>query len=181
VTTDNSDVKVKSGSVIIPPGSMQAVVDVTAVADTVVEPDEIFVVTLANAVGATIGQGTGFGAIRNDDPGAPPNRLAIGDVAVVEGGSASRDAQFLFTMAAPSASPVTVHYTTADGTAAAGTDYTAEVGTVTVPAGAVSRVISVPILGDSLHEGAETFTVTLSNAGATISQAVGSGSIVDDD
>jgi hypothetical protein len=40
----------------------------------------------------------------------------------------------------------------------------------------------VPITGDSLHEGDETFTVTLSNAsGATISQAVGTGSIVDDD
>jgi chitinase len=120
VTTDNSDVKLKSGTVTIPAGSIQAVVDVTTIADTVVEPGEVFVVTLSDAVGATISQGTGVEYIRNDDPGSPPNRLAIGDVAIVEGASGSRDAQFLVTMAAPSVTPVTVQFATADGSATAG-------------------------------------------------------------
>jgi chitinase len=139
-------------------------------------------VTLSNAAGATIGIGTGIEVVRNDDPESPPNRLAIGDVAVEEGASRSRAARFLVTMAVPSAGPVMVHYATADGSATAGADYAAAAGTITLPAGAVSRVISVPIAGDGRHEGDETFTVTLSNAsGATISQAVGIGSIIDDD
>jgi chitinase len=182
VTTTNADVKVRTGTVTVPAGSTQADIDVPTTADVVVEPNEVFVVTLSNAAGATIGIGTGIEVVRNDDPESPPNRLAIGDVAVEEGASRSRAARFLVTMAVPSAGPVTVHYATADGSATAGADYAAAAGTITLPAGAVSRVISVPIAGDGRHEGDETFTVTLSNAsGATISQAVGTGSIIDDD
>ncbi|HEY5011622.1 MAG TPA: Calx-beta domain-containing protein, partial [Acidimicrobiia bacterium] len=181
VTTDNADVKLKLGSVLFPPGTLQQSVDVTTVADTTVEPDESFAVSLSNAVGAVIGGGTGIEQVRNDDPGAP-DRLAIGDVALTEGASGSRDAHFVVTLARPSTGSVTVHYATADGSAVAGSDYTAESGTLTFPAGAVTRIVSVPILGDSLHEGDETLTVTLSSAsGASIAQAVGGGSIVDDD
>ena len=182
VTTDNADVKLTAGSVMFPPGALQEFVDVTTVADTTVEPDETFTVSLSNAVGAVIGNGTGLEYVRNDDPGSPPNRLAIGDVALTEGAIGSRDAEFLVTLAQPSAGPVTVHFATADGSAVAGIDYTAESGTLTFPAGAVTRMVSVPILGDSLHEGDETLTVTLSSpSGAAIAQAVGTGSIIDDD
>jgi hypothetical protein len=170
--------------VTIPAGALQAVVDVSARGDTVAEPDEVFVVTLSNAVGATIGAdtGTGIEVILNDDPGSPASRLAIGNVAVPEGHAGERDAQFLVTLATPSVNPTTVHYATADGSATAGSDYVARSGTLTIPAGAVSRILPIPIIGDSLHEGDETLTVTLTNAsGATITQAVGTATIVDDD
>jgi hypothetical protein len=150
--------------------------------DTITEPNEVFLVTLSNASGATISSGTGLEGILNDDPGSPSVRLAIGNVAIVEGQSGQRDAQFVVTLSAIRATPVTVHYATADGSATAGADYTAKAGTITFPAGSVARTVLIPIAGDSLHEGDENFTVTLSSAsGATITQAVGTASILDDD
>jgi len=58
---------------------------------------------------------------------------------------------------------VTVDYATANGTATAGSDYTATNGTLTFLAGETNQTITVPILNDGLVESTETFTVTLSN------------------
>ena len=53
---------------------------------------------------------------------------------------------------------------------------------LTIPAGSVSGIISVPILGDGAHEGDESFTLTLSGAtGATITHSTGTGTVLDDD
>jgi endoglucanase len=120
--------------------------------------------------------------VRNDDPGAKKGRLELGDTAIVEGQAGSRAAQFVVTLTKSLATPITVHFATADGSATAGTDYTAASATLTIPAGSVSGIISVPIIGDSLHEGDESFTLTLSGAaGATITHATGNGTILDDD
>jgi len=60
----------------------------------------------------------------------------------------------------------TIDYATSDGTAIAGSDYTARTGTLTFAAGQLSRTISIPITDDTLYEGtSETFTLTLSNPG----------------
>ena len=56
-----------------------------------------------------------------------------------------------------------VEYSTADGTATAGADYTTESDILNFAPGATVRTISVPILDDALDEPAETFMVTLSN------------------
>jgi hypothetical protein len=58
---------------------------------------------------------------------------------------------------------VGVSYATANGTATAGADYTATNGTLTFLANETQKSISVPILDDALTEGAEAFTITLSN------------------
>ena len=56
---------------------------------------------------------------------------------------------------------------TSDGTATAGSDYTAAVGTrISIPAGRMQTTITVPITDDTLIEPDETFTVTLSNPAA---------------
>ena len=60
-----------------------------------------------------------------------------------------------------SAGSSTVHYATSNGTATAGTDYTATSGTLTFGPGVISQDIQVPIFDDGLYENAETFTVTL--------------------
>ncbi|HYK22899.1 MAG TPA: Calx-beta domain-containing protein, partial [Pyrinomonadaceae bacterium] len=51
-----------------------------------------------------------------------------------------------------------------NGTATAGSDYVASSGTVTIPAGATSATITIPIIGDTAVEPNETFNVNLSNA-----------------
>ena len=67
-----------------------------------------------------------------------------------------------------------VNYTTQAGTATAGADFTTTTGTLTWPAGDGStRVISVPIIDDTIAEPSETFTVALSNPQGT---TIGTGS-----
>jgi hypothetical protein len=69
--------------------------------------------------------------------------------------------------------PVSVDWTTVDGTATAGSDYTAASGTASFT-GAPSdrtRVVTVFVNGDTTYEGDETFTVHLSNnqpSGSTV-------------
>ena len=58
----------------------------------------------------------------------------------------------------------TVDFATADGTATAGTDYTATTGTLTFAPGETTKNITVPLINDNVFENAsETFTVNLSN------------------
>ena len=58
---------------------------------------------------------------------------------------------------------VTVDYTTVDGTAVAGRDYTSTTGTLTFPPGTTEGTVTVPLLNDSEDENAETFTLELFN------------------
>ena len=58
------------------------------------------------------------------------------------------------------ASDISLDYTV-NGTATAGTDYTALSGTVAVPAGATSVVIPVVITDDDIHESSESIVLTL--------------------
>ena len=66
---------------------------------------------------------------------------------------------------------LTVALTATNGTAAAGSDFTAPAATFTFPAGETSAMVSVTILDDSILEGTETFTLTL---GAGTGYTVGS-------
>jgi hypothetical protein len=80
--------------------------------------------------------------------------------------------------------PVTVDYTTGDGTATAGSDYTATSGTLTFGPGEATKSFTVPVANDSTHEDGETFQVTLSNVTGGASMGTPSGAavtIADDD
>jgi hypothetical protein len=59
--------------------------------------------------------------------------------------------------------PVTVTYATSNGTATAGSDYTAASGTLHFAVGQTSQTFTVPILGDAACEGNETVNLTLSD------------------
>jgi len=65
---------------------------------------------------------------------------------------------------------VTVNYATSNGTATAGSDYTAKSGTLTFAAGVTSKTFAIPIVKDTLDESDETVNLTLSNptGGATL-------------
>jgi len=109
--------------------------------------------------------------------------ISITDASVNEGDTAS----FVVTLSAVSTHTVTVDYKTADGTAKAGSDYTATQGTLTIQPGhcgpsTTECQITVPTKQDNLYENNETFTVTLSNpTGSTIADGTGTGTIIDDD
>ena len=76
----------------------------------------------------------------------------------------------------------TVDYATANGTATAGSDYTATTGTLSFAADQVSATVTVAITPDATPEFDETLFLNLTNAsGATIADAQGQGTIVNDD
>ncbi|MEU1709009.1 glycoside hydrolase family 3 N-terminal domain-containing protein [Streptomyces sp. NPDC005706] len=88
---------------------------------------------------------------------------------VEEGGTAKVGVTVATTGARPLDEPVTVTYTTADGTAGPGSDYTPVSGTLTFPAGTASgtsRTVRVPTLRDKAAEPAETVPLKLTVTGA---------------
>lgn len=178
--TSGSDFLATSGTLTFAPGQTTKSVVVQVVGDTVDEPDEQFVVNLSNPVGASIADGQGTGLIRDDDD--PPPSLSIEGVSIVEGNSGRKSALFNVRLSRASAATVTTSFTTADGSAKAGQDYTTAAGTLSFAPGTVLKTIAVPILGDTLVEPNEAFVVRLSNAvNATLGTAQATGTILDDD
>ncbi|MBI3876051.1 MAG: hypothetical protein HY300_08880, partial [Verrucomicrobia bacterium] len=81
---------------------------------------------------------------------------------------------------------VTVAYATVNGTATAPSDFIGVNQTLTFPPGVTNQTFNVPIINDTLAEGNETFTLTLSLPQPTNSTYLGTNSvatvtIVDDD
>jgi uncharacterized protein len=109
--------------------------------------------------------------------------LAISDVSVFEGNSGTTAMTFGIGLNAPAgAGGVSIQYTTADGTATAGSDYVANSGTATIAAGATSTTVTVTINGDTVSEANETLFLRATSAtGATISDGEGLGTIQNDD
>ena len=103
--------------------------------------------------------------------------LSVADTAATEGPDAHMS--FTVTLSAASLSSVTVDYATVDGSATAGSDYTASSGSLTFPAGETSKTVTVGVLQDNDEEADETLTLRLSNAsGATLGDGQATGTIV---
>ncbi len=69
-----------------------------------------------------------------------------------------------------SSTDITVEYTTANGTATAGSDYTAASAlTATIAAGTTEEIITITVSDDATNENDETFSITLSNPSSGIS------------
>jgi hypothetical protein len=118
-----------------------------------------------------------------DPPPPPPPSVSINDPSAVgEGHSDSIDVTFTLTLSFAYATPITVHYETTDGSAAAGSDdYTATSGDVTFAAGQTTYPITVSVLGDRLAESTETFVVNVTSTDAFIGDGQGVGTILDDE
>jgi len=107
--------------------------------------------------------------------------LSIGNASIVVGPSGTRNVAFVASLSAPASSPVSVAYTTNNGTATAGTDYTMTSGTLTLPAGETAGGIYVPVIGTTADASGLTFTVTLSSpVNATITNGTGTCTITHD-
>ena len=107
---------------------------------------------------------------------------SVGDVAITEGNSGQVELVFQVTLSKASAVPVTLAYATQAGTAAAGSDFLAASGTVTFAPGETSKAVAVKVIGDTLFEANENFTLVLSNpTGATLAKASGLATIQNDD
>jgi hypothetical protein len=108
--------------------------------------------------------------------------LAVSDALVTEGDSGTKNALFTVSLSAASASPVTVDNATADGSAKAPGDYAAATGTLTFAAGELSKQVAVAVVGETLDELHETYSLDLLNpVGATLGDPRGAGTILDND
>lgn len=157
-------------------GETTRTVEVPTTADAAPEPDETFILTLAAAQGATVVDTKATGTIIGT--GAPTG-VAVADARVSEGDPA----RFTLSLTAPppSGQTVSVKVTTADGTATAGSDYTAlPSSTVTFAAGETTQVVTVAVAADSRPETNETFTLKLSSpVGVAIHDSQATATIVD--
>jgi streptogramin lyase len=90
-------------------------------------------------------------------------------------------AAFTVSLASASTATTTVSYSTADGTALAGRDYTATSGTLIFAPGETVKGILVPTLDDGAADPTKSFTINLSNpVGGVVTRGQAIGTILDD-
>ncbi|MFU8844108.1 MAG: Calx-beta domain-containing protein, partial [Bacteroidales bacterium] len=166
-----------SGDITIPAGTTSLTFVVPTIEDMLAEDTETFTLTATVNSGNTSNTSdSGTGTILDNDAVT----IAINDVTVAE--ETPGYATFTVTLTGDIQDALTLSYTTADGTALAGSDYTTTAGTLTFPAGSVSGAtltITVPILDDNIGEPTEYYYVNLSdivfNGSASFSDAQGMG------
>lgn len=107
---------------------------------------------------------------------APSTSFGVSDASANEGSAAV----FTVTRSGATTGTNAVNFATANGSAAAGSDYTAVSGVLSFAPGETAKTVSVPTLADAIVESDETFTLNLSGAtgGAGISDGSGQGVIV---
>jgi len=112
-----------------------------------------------------------------------PPLVAIDSVVLgAEGDSGTTPVTFTISLSRAAIGTEEITYSTLDGTATAGADYTADSNTLTFPAGATTLSVTIDVIGDIAIEGDEFFFVTISNpVNANLGVFQGSALIIDDD
>lgn len=173
-----SDYTTAIGTLTFSPGQTSKTVTVNASGDTAVESNETFSLNLSSASGATIADSQGLATLLNDD--GP--RLWVSDVSKGEGSSGNVPMTFTVNLTPASAGTVTANFATANGTATAGSDYTAISGSLTFSPGQTSKTVTVYLRGDTTREENETFLFNLSGvSGATLFDGQAVGTILNDE
>lgn len=181
----------QDGLITNAPGATSAVIEVPTSGDTVNEADEDFFVELYNPIGAAFVTGErtlrGRGVILDDDgaaSGDSNNALLVGDVAVLETDGVGQAAIFDVRLSRPSATAVTLNYTTLDASAVAGEDYETRSGQVTLLRGQTETAVIVPLIGDAVSEESEQFLLVVTPIVALANEVAGAegiATILDDD
>jgi hypothetical protein len=132
--------------------------------------------TVSTATGAATLVGAA-GAVTDIAIAVP--RLTVSATGLTEGGTAT----VTVTRSGDTSTPATVAYSTADGTATAGADYTATSGSLSFAAGEGSKTVSLPLAQDLAVEGAETiaFTITTSTPDHVVSPGTTTLTVADDE
>jgi hypothetical protein len=176
--TQPADYAPTSGTLTFAPGTTTQQITVAVKGDLLDEANETFVVNLSNETNATIADGIGVGAITDNDP----PMVSINDVVQTEGNQGTTNLVFTVSLSSVSAAPVTVQFSTANGSAISPHDYSAQSGTLSFAAGETQKTITIAVRGETTHEIDETFFVNLSSpSGANLGDSQGVGLILNDD
>ena len=160
------------------PGDTNKTVTVPIIDDALSEGNETFEVVIDNTTNTTVAAGQGTATVTiTDDEGLPQISIAGATVSEAAGTATLTVQQNL-----QSDDNVTVSYSTANGTALAGSDFTSVSDNVTIAAGQTSATFDVIITNDTTDEHNENFTVQLSNpVNAVIGTSTGTVQITDED
>jgi hypothetical protein len=157
------DYTATSGTLTFAAGETTKTFNVPILEDTLVEGAEYLLLTLSEPTGgAKIDPNSGKASLIIGDNDQPPGQIQFlsGEFRIREGAGS---VTLIVARREGAAGEVSVDYQTTDGTAKAGSDYTAASGTLTFGPGQLSRAITIPVEKDTISEGVETFTVALSN------------------
>jgi hypothetical protein len=173
-----SDYVAKSGTKTIPAGNTTGFISITVVGDDIDEVNEHFFVDLTSASSGSFADSRGGGTITDTDG---PGILITNSI--VDEPPPNDPMVFHVHLNATSPQTVSLHYSTANGTAAAGADYQAQLGkTLTFAPGVQNKDISVVVDGDLIDESSESFMVNLSDpVNGTLIEHQGQGTILDND
>ncbi|MDH4275562.1 MAG: S8 family serine peptidase, partial [Gammaproteobacteria bacterium] len=136
--------------------------------DIVIEGNETLSIGLSNATGGATINGTTATLTINDNDSAGVIGFSSSTYSVAENGTS---VTITATRTGGVSGAVSANYATSNGTATSGSDYTAASGTLSWTAGdSANKTFTVTITDDSVYEGNETVTLSLSNAtgGATL-------------
>ena len=154
------------------PGETTKVIAVATTDDPTDEDNtETLTLTISNPSNATLGSTTATTGTINDNDPAPVVSFQAAEVFAAEGNALV----FPVTLSRPSSRVVTIDFSTSDGTAKAGADYTARVNqALTFQPGETSKEVRVSTTADTTAEPNQSMTISLSNpsASATIQGAV---------
>jgi predicted extracellular nuclease len=166
-----------TGVVQIPAGQLERPAQVLLLEDLVFEGDEAFRVEIVSADGGvTVGAAATVTIV--DDETRP--RVTVVPITVRET-DRQQTVVMVVRMTGIASEAVTAAWSTADGTAVAGSDYRAASGTVRFEPGQLVKLISVSVIGDRVAEASEQFTIPLVVTGTADAGAVGTVTIRDDD
>ncbi|QJT71066.1 hypothetical protein GR11A_00028 [Vibrio phage vB_VcorM_GR11A] len=154
VTADAAEVPFTSGEVTFNAGETTKTVDVTTVDDSVAAVNKRFTLDVLAIENAEAQKYSYLcEVIENDLP-----IVTTSDVNIHEDAGM---ATFDFQLNTPAVSPVVINYATQDGTAVAGTDYTAATGSVVIPTGSSTTQVHVVLTNDALQKGSRAFTLNV--------------------
>jgi hypothetical protein len=108
--------------------------------------------------------------------------ISIANSSIVEGNAGQRTVEVMVLLSQPATGPVTITYSTRNGSATAGSDYISANSTLNFSLGENMKKIRVQVIGDVVCEGNETFEIVLSNpSGGSFADSIGTVTIVNDD
>jgi Zn-dependent metalloprotease len=173
--TAGSDYAAVGNTLTFNPGVRQLTFTIPILPDTSGEPSETVNIALSSPTGASLGIAAAVLTITDNDP-------SIAFSAATYTVKESRTATITVKRTGATTAPASVHYETSPGSATADSDYTTTAGTLNLGVGKASATFTVPILNDTMDEGAETVLLTLSSpTGGVLGLASATLQIDDDD
>ena len=178
-----------NGILSFKPGETTKSIFIEADSDSLDERDENFSVELFNPSSNASFENElptvrSTGIILDDDGDGPNISLIVSSLVITEGNSGQKNAIFEVKLSQPAPSGFSADYKTINGTAIAGEDYVNTTGSLSFSPGQQTTLVTVPIIGDTIGEGAEFFSLLVtppSSPSIGSDASVGEANIIDTD